>query len=118
MDIQNTKLEHYLKSILLRSLNITIKNKSIKKGKLLLFRQNGFTIDLYLNYITPTKTKMIICNLPIPFAIKQIDAQNTYFDYKLMSIANNNSTIKEKIIKFSPVSKNKFYDTIVNIQAV
>jgi len=116
MDIQNTKLEEYLKTILLRNLTISIKNKTLKKGKFILFRQNGYTIDFHLNQVLPSKTKMIICNLPIPFNIVNTSEQHTIFDYRLATIAGNNVIIKEKIILFSPVTKNKFYDTIVNIQ--
>ena len=118
MDIENTKLENFLKNILLRNITISTRSKVIKRGKFLLFKQNGYSVDFHINCVTPTKTKIVICNLPIPFGIRGLDLQNTEFDYRVCTLAGSNPQILNSLLRLTPVSKNKFYDTIINIEAI
>lgn len=116
MNIENTIIENFLKNNLLRQITISNKNKTIKKGKFLLFKQNGYTIDFHIIIISKNKNKNIICNLPIPFNIKKINDNLFAFDYSISTLSGNNKIIFHNLKQLIPVSKSKFYDTIINIQ--
>ena len=114
MTIIDTELERVLKSLLQKDLKLTINNKNFRKGKLLLFKQNNYHIEL-----TIRKTDIDIkrFEVPIPFAIENWNDDGlVYFDYRLATLAHKDKKFLEMIRRLPVRGENKFYDTILEIQ--
>jgi hypothetical protein len=114
MDITDTNLESVLKQMVQRYLFIYRENRVIKRGKLILFRQNNFNIDLHL--ITPKKIPPIIYSLPIPFDTTIKNNKQVIFDYKLSRLVKNNVNMYNQLIHINPAKKSKFYNTEICIE--
>lgn len=114
MDITDTTLENVLKQMLQRYLIVHKEKRIIKRGKLILFKQNNFNIDLHL--IAPKKNNTIIYSLPIPF--DTIIKSNRYvmFDYRLNSLVKNNVNMYNMLSHIIPAKKTKFYNTEIYIE--
>lgn len=114
MDITDTALENVLKQMLQRYLTVHKDKRIIKRGKLILFKQNNFNIDLHL--IVPKKPNPIIYSLPIPFDTLIKNSKNVLFDYRLNSLVRNNVNMYNKLIHIIPAKKSKFYNTEIYIE--
>lgn len=108
MDISNTPIEDTIKFLLQRDLLFVINNRTIKRGKLILFKQNNFCIDLHI--IQPTKTTHSIYTIPIPYDTKIFNS-HVLFDYTLNTLVKNNHRLYNLIKDIKPPRKTKFYDT-------
>ena len=115
MHISDTPIEDILKELLQRDLIFTINKKKIKQGKLLLFKQNNYTIDFQLCPVNKKDfSKIITYNTPIPFNLT-INEKGMVFDYRLNTLSKNNKNILKHLKSIIPVAKNKFYDNILYI---
>jgi len=113
MIINDTPLEDLLKSLLQKNLKFGIKNKIIRKGKLILFKQNNYHIELSLQ---TKENNMKIFEIPIPFSFEEWKDDNLiYFDYRLLTLAHNKNDFYQFLKKLEPTN-NKFYDNILEIQ--
>ena len=114
MTIDDTEIEEVLKTLLQKTLKLSINNKQYRKGTLLLFRQNNYHIEF-----TVRKTGVDIkrFEIPIPFAIEKWEDDGLiYFDYRLLTLSNKDDRIF-KMLKTLPVEgNNKFYNQILEIQ--
>ncbi len=114
MDITDTTLENVLKQMLQRHLFVHKEKRIIKRGKLILFKQNNFNIDLHL--MVPKKEKPIIYSLPIPFDTVVKNSKYVLFDYKLNSLVKNNVNMYNMLSHIIPAKKSKFYNTEIYIE--
>lgn len=102
--------EDFFIECLQKSICFSINNKTIKRGKLLLFRRFHYFIQIALMSEKGTRENF---DIPIPFKIESyIDDGLMYFDYRLKSLeVENVPFITEKISSI-------YFDKILEIQIV
>ena len=116
MTINDTKIEEVLMGLLQKDIKLSINNKQYRKGKLLLFKQNNYHIEF-----TVRKNDIDIkrFEIPIPFATERWgDDGLLYFDYRLITLANNDKSIYEMLKTIPMDGNNKFYNKILEIQII
>lgn len=114
MTIIDTKIEDVLKNLLQKDLKLNMNNKQYRKGKLLLFKQNNYHIELT---IRKNDVDIKRFEIPIPFAIEEwADEGFVYFDYRLNTLADNDEAVYNRLKSLPTNGKNKFYDKILEIQ--
>lgn len=106
LTINNIAIEPLLMSCLQKHVSVHLNNKTIKKGKLLLYRKVHYFIQLAL---LSDKNNRENFDIPIPFNVENyIDEGILYFDYRLSSLPTkelpripekNTSTYLDKIIE-------------------
>ena len=102
--------ESFFVSCLQKNLNLSVDNKQIKKGKLLLFRRAHYYIQLMV--VSDKGTKECI-DIPIPFKIENYSDEGLiYFDYRTTSLELNSLPRIPEKTNFS------FFNKILEIQAV
>lgn len=110
--ITDTFLEQILKQLLQNKLGFYLNNKQWREGKLLLFKQSGFFIELILQ----TTKKQEKFEIPIPYNCTiSNDKTIIYFDYTLNTLVQNKPELLALIPKMKPITKNRFYDTVLEI---
>ena len=113
MLISNTKLEEVLKFLLQKQLKFIIKNKQVKKGKLILFKQNNYHLELMMEMNGDNKK----FEIPIPYDAEVWEDDNlVYFDYRLTTLGKNNPKLQKLIRSIPKEGNNKYYDTILEIE--
>jgi len=116
MTINDTELEDTLKYLLQKNLKLYINNKQYRKGRLLLFKQNNYHIELT---IKKNDTDVKKFEIPIPFAVELWkDDGLVYFDYRLLTLTKKNTMVYNILKPLSVETNNKFYDKILEIQIV
>jgi hypothetical protein len=110
--ITDTELENNLKSLLQKNVELKIKDKVWKSGRLLLFKQSGFFIELIVQ-----AKKQERFEIPIPFKVN-INKTSVCFDYTLLSFVNNNKKLLSLVSKIEPKSKNKFYNSVLEFNII
>jgi len=114
MLIDNTIIEETLKGLLQSNIKMNLKNKTFKKGKLILFRQNNYHLELTIE-IKDGVTKKF--EIPIPFDVESWDEDGlVYFDYRLSTLSKGNSKFYHLVKTLPKIGNNKFYDTILEIE--
>ena len=115
MTINDTELENILKYLLQKNLKLSIKNKQYRKGKLILFKQKNYHIEIT---IKKNEDDIKRFEIPIPFNIEIWKEDGLiYFDYRLITLANNDKVIYNELKKLeSDKAKHRFYDQILEIQ--
>ena len=114
MLINGTYIEESCRSFLQRDLTFEIKNKTLKKGKVVLYFQRNFHIVFILDSEKDKRDKI---ELPIPFDIEHHDSDNlVYFDYRITTFSKMYPECQPYLSLYKPkVAKSKFYDTILTI---
>lgn len=113
MLINETKIEEILKFLLQKNLKFFIKSKQLKKGKLILFKQNNYHLELMMD-INGEQKKF---EIPIPYDAEVWEDDNlVYFDYRLTTLAKNNPKLQKLIMSVPKDGNSKFYDTILEIE--
>jgi len=114
MTIDDTYLEEVLKGLLQKDLHFSIKNKTFKKGKLILFKQNNYHVALT---IKNNKDELKNFEIPIPFDVEVWEEDDlVFFDYRITTLAKNNPDLQQVIRNLPRDGNNKFYDTICEIK--
>jgi len=116
MTIYGTPLETACKFLLQKTLHLELGTKTYKQGKLILFYQKNF----YLTFVMDTaKKKNEKVEVPIPFGTEIHEEDNlVYFDYRIKTLAKHAPEIETNLIVYpSKVAGNKFWDTILTINA-
>jgi len=113
MDIVNTPVEEILKYLLQRQILFMINERVIKQGKLILFKQNNYCVDLHLHQ--HKKEGLLIYTIPIPFNIAK-SSYSVLFDYRLAALVKNNDRLLQMVKNVAPARKTKFYDTLLTIR--
>lgn len=116
MTINGTEIEEVLIGLLQKDLKLSINNKQYRKGKLLLFKQNNYHLELT---VRKNDTDMKRFEIPIPFGIEKWEADGlVYFDYRLSTLSKNDKVVGEMLKKLPTEGNNKFYNKILEIQIV
>ena len=114
MTIDGTKLEKVLKSLLQAHIKLHLKGKVFKEGKLLLFRQIHYHLELIIENLKGETKKF---EIPIPFNVEEWNDENlVYFDYRLQALARGNTALLEMLQSLPRLSNSKFYNTIIEIE--
>lgn len=103
-------LDTYFKSLLQRNVQLTLKNKSFKKGRLINFKLSG----CYVSFVVLTEKKRETFEIPFPFAIKQKN-DTVVFDYTLESLSEQDYDLLVNLKTVSQVKKCKFYNALFTI---
>jgi hypothetical protein len=116
MNIQGTKLEKVCKFLLQKNLTLELNKKVHKEGKLILFYQKNFYLTFVMDTAKKAKEKI---EIPIPFEIEAHEDDNlVYFDYRVKTLAKHAPEIINHLVVYpSKVAGNKFWDTILTINA-
>jgi hypothetical protein len=108
MNLDTIPGEEFLINCLQRPISFSIKNKTIKKGRLLLFRRSHYFIQVSLE--TNRKTRESF-DIPFPFAVEHYENDGLlYFDYRLPSL--NVSALPKLPEKVTSV----YFNNILEIQ--
>jgi len=115
MDITKTYNELF-KTLLQKNVHFIIKNKAVKRGKILLYNQNEFFIEFTLEDARDSKIRKY--NIPIPFAIENwADDGLIYCDYRLSTLSLGDRELKETLFNMNdPETSSKFFNTILQIE--
>ena len=113
MDIINTPTEDILKHLLQRQLSFVINDRVVKKGKLILFKQNNYCVDLNLKQQTDDE-RLVVYTIPLPFFVTQT-SRCVLFDYRLALLVGNNVSLLNMIRAIPPARRTKFYDATLTI---
>jgi hypothetical protein len=103
-------LDTYFKPLLQRNVQLTLKNKSFKKGRLINFKLSGY----YVSFVVLTEKKRETFEIPFPFAIKQKN-DTVVFDYTLESLSEQDYDLLVNLKTVSQVKKCKFYNALFTI---
>lgn len=104
------QIEEILKSLLLKEISVSIKNKVVKRGRLIIFRHVGCFIRLEL--FNGTKKEHI--EVPFPYAVEESDNQ-IFFDYRLATLADGDEQTLSLLQAVNQVRDSKYYDRILTI---
>jgi hypothetical protein len=106
-------LDNSLKNYFQKTIQLTLKNKSFKKGRLINFKTSG----CYVSIILQTDKKRDIFEVPFPFAIKTIN-NKLVFDYTLGTLSEQDYDLLINIRSVTQVKKCKFYNTTLSITSL
>jgi hypothetical protein len=107
--------EKFFTENLQRCLNFNLGTKTIRKGRLIIFKRSHFFIQISL---LTSKGNQETFEIPIPFKIEYHPPENLiYFDYRLNSLTGNNEELKDLILQ--QIKKNtpsQYFNKILEIQ--
>lgn len=103
-------LDTFFKPLLQRNVQLTLKNKPYKKGKLINFKLSG----CYVSFVLLTEKKKETFEIPFPFAVKQIK-ESVIFDYTLTTLSEQDYDLLVNLKTVSQVKKCKFYNATFSI---
>ena len=114
MLINGTYIENNCKKLLQKNISFEIKNKIIKKGKLILFYQRNFYLVFILENDKKKKDKL---EIPIPFGMEyHEDDELMYFDYRIVTLKKHLFDIEPYFTLFNPkVAKSKLFNIILTV---
>jgi len=103
-------IEEKINSALQKTLSFKINDKTVKRGKLILFSVKEF----YLNF----KLLDTSCNayktyeIPYPFSFSFVN-NNYYFDYRLKTLLKDNSELQQHCNLLKKIKFSKLYDNVL-----
>jgi hypothetical protein len=123
MSIVNTYVdsypgEAYFTKALQDNLVFTLGKKIVKQGRLILFKQAHFYIQLTL---LSNKNVKEVLEIPIPFYVENYPLEKTvYFDYRFRALAGNDSELSERLQKVTikNINPSQYYNKILEIKTV
>ena len=116
MTIHGTNIEKACRFLLQKNLTLDLGKKIYKQGKLIIFHQKNFYLSFIMDTAKKSKEKI---EIPIPFDVEIHEEDNlVYFDYRIKTLAKHAPEIETNLIVYpSKVAGNKFWDTILTINA-
>jgi hypothetical protein len=106
-------LDDNFKELFQKDIQLTLKNKPYKKGKLINFKVSG----CYISLVMLTEKKKETFEIPFPFAIKNVK-DKIIFDYTLETLAEQDYDLLFNLKATSQVKKCKFYNATLSIIAL
>lgn len=106
-------LDNCFKELFQKDVQLTLKNKPYKKGKLINFKLSG----CYLSLVMLTEKKKETFEIPFPYAIKTVNSK-LVFDYTLSTLAEQDYDLHINLKSTSRVKNCKFYNTILSITSL
>jgi hypothetical protein len=116
MTIRDSEIEEACNFLLQKNITFELKNKKYKQGQMILYYQKNFYITFVLNTSKKIKEKI---EIPIPYGIEIHEDENLiYMDYRIKTLAKYCPDIETNLLLYpSKIKKNKFWDTILLINA-
>ena len=123
MSIINTYIDNYpgeafFTSSLQNSLIFTLGKKIVKQGRLILFKQTHFYIQLTL---LSNKNIKEVLEIPIPFFTENYPLEKIiYFDYRFRALAGNDVGISQRLqnVTIKNVNPSQYYNKILEIKTI
>lgn len=109
--------EDFLTKHLQNTVKFTIGHKTIKHGKLILFKRTHYYIQLTIQSTKHTKESF---EIPIPFRVEEhINESLMYFDYRLTSLVGYSKNLIDKLdkVRFKNITPSQYYNKILEIHA-
>lgn len=110
MILLTEKIEDLLKGCLQHNIQITVKERKIVLGKLILYKIDGFYIQLSFQGSASIET----VEIPYPFNTMNNDTK-VQFDYRLESLAEKDFKLLFILQSISKKRESKFYNSILEI---
>lgn len=111
--IEDTNIEKALKYLLQKDIIIRVQGKQWKTGKMLLFNQSGFYVEVILD--GPKRQERF--EVPIPFEVEVWHADGlVYFDYMFSTLARGNKQLESIIHGLKSDRKSRFYNAVMEIE--
>ena len=108
------RLETLFKDILQKDVRILLKDRVLREGKFILFRQTNFCFELILM----TGKKMNKFLLPIPYSIEHWNGDDVFFlDYRNRTLVKDNQYVLEYLKKVKIRNPSKYYNSIIEVEA-
>lgn len=109
--------EDFLTKHLQAPIKFVLGHKTIKQGRLILFKRTHYYIQITIQTVKSSKESF---EIPIPFKTEEyVNEGLIYFDYRLSSLIGYDKDILEKVenIKFKNINPSQYYNKILEIQA-
>jgi hypothetical protein len=110
--------ESFLTKSLQYPIKVTLGKKLIKQGRLIIFKQVHYYIQIT---ILNSKNTKEVFEIPIPFRVEEYPLENLiYFDYRIKSLAGKNKDLEDQLTNFKikNTSPSQYYDKILEIRTV
>lgn len=104
------QLDNFFKPLLQRNIQLTLRSKPFKKGRLINFKLSG----CYISLVMLTEKKKETFEVPFPFAIKR-NNNVVCFDYTLEALSEQDYDLLVNLKTVSQIKKCKFYNTSLTI---
>ena len=123
MSIVNTYVDSYPGEMfftcsLQNNLIFTLGKKVVKQGRLILFKQAHFYIQLSL---LSNKNVKEVLEIPIPFYIENYPHEKLiYFDYRFRALAGNDTSISQRLqnVTIKNINPSQYYNKILEIKTI
>ena len=123
MSIVNTYVDSYpgemfFTSSIQNNLIFTLGKKVVKQGRLILFKQAHFYIQLSL---LSNKNVKEVLEIPIPFYIENYPHEKLiYFDYRFRALAGNDTSISQRLqnVTIKNINPSQYYNKILEIKTI
>jgi hypothetical protein len=107
------KLEELFKDILQKDVRILLKDRVLREGKFILFRQTNFCFELILM----TGKKMNKFLLPIPYSIEHCSGDSVFFlDYRNRTLVKDSQYVLDYLKKVKIRNPSKYYNSIIEVE--
>ena len=108
--------ESYFRKALQYPVLFTLGTKIVKQGRLLIFKQTHYYIQIT---ISNNKNQKETFEVPIPFKTEEYMHEGLiYFDYRIKTLAVKNEDLKEKLFKakLKNETPSQYYNKILEIK--
>ena len=106
--------ETCLYNLLQKPLQFTIGTKTVKQGRLLLYKQTHFLLHLTLSNLVNKQHENF--EIPIPFAVEEHNEDGIwYFDYRARNLTTNHAVSSLLIPRLDP---SNFFNSILEISLI
>jgi len=109
--------EGFLTRALQAPVKFILGQKTVKQGRLVLFRRTHYYIHITL---LTSKSAKESFEIPIPFKVEEYQHEGlAYFDYRMQGLGGLNSELNEKLskTKIKNINPSQYYNKILEIQA-
>ena len=103
-------LDTYFKELFQKNIQLTLKNKPYKRGKLINFKLSG----CYISFVMLTEKKKETFEIPFPFAMSRKEGKIA-FDYTLESLSEQDAELFVNLKTVTKVKNCKFYNAVLTI---
>jgi hypothetical protein len=97
-------------------ITFTLGSKTIKQGKLLIFKQTHYYIQIT---ILNLKNQKETFEIPIPFKIEEYVHEGlAYFDYRVKALTGRNETLENQLLKtkIKNTTPSQYFNKILEIK--
>jgi len=114
MILLTERIEEVLKGLLQKRIQLTVRDKKIGAGKLILYRIDGFYIELTIQ----EDVLYSVIEIPYPFNTIIQNSSITQFDYRLETLSEKDHALLASLQSMTKKRDSKFYNALVNITQI